>query len=327
MFCDAGDAGVIYGSEVTGNGVHYQWQSSPDNITYTDIIDPNNGPAIYPNYDPPPGTSTVYYRRSVTTSVCNTPSVTRALAIQVFKTPVVAISDSVTLCAGSTTTLTASGGANYKWSPAQGLSSANVASPVASPDATTTYQVAVSNGGCSVNASVKVIVIPKPVVDAGPDQKIFRGETAQLNGKVTGNNVQYSWSPATYLDDPTILNPKATPPASITYTLTAITNYGCNIITDDVHLEVYEKVTVPTAFTPNNDGKNDTWEIVGLSTYPRSVTTIFNRDGMQLFRSIGYSKPWDGTFNGKPMPFGTYYYVIDLKDGFKLLSGWVALVK
>jgi len=94
-----------------------------------------------------------------------------------------------------------------------------------------------------------------------------------------------------------------------------------------VHLDVYERVTVPTAFTPNNDGKNDTWEIVGLSTYPRSVITIFNREGTQLFRSVGYSKPWDGTFNGKPMPFGTYYYVIDLKDGFKLLSGWVALVK
>lgn len=326
IFCDNGDADTINGSEITGGGtVLYQWQSSTDGgNTYQDISQAN-----YSFYDPPASTSTIYYRRVVTTSVCSAPSVTEPVAIAVYKTPVVTTSaNELYLCVGDKVVLTASGGAHYKWTPSTGLSADDVAAPTASPKTTTTYSVDVSNGGsCSAPGSVKVIVIPKPVVSAGDDRRVFRGESVKLNGKVTGDGVHYSWSPITDLDDPNSLTPTATPSKTTTYTLTATTDHGCSITTDEVTLNVFEKVIIPNAFTPNGDGKNDLWEIVGLSTYPGNVLQVFNRHGMEVFRTVSAAKTWDGNYQGKSLPFGTYYYVIDLKDGSKPLSGWVSLIR
>jgi gliding motility-associated-like protein len=64
-----------------------------------------------------------------------------------------------------------------------------------------------------------------------------------------------------------------------------------------------------------------------MTAYTGSVVTVYNREGLPVFKSTGYTKAWDGTFKGKLLPFGTYYYVIDLKNGAKPLSGWVAIVK
>lgn len=323
-FCDQGDAGLIKGSLVTGGtGVRYQWQSSTNNATYADI----NG-ANYPDFDPPAGSTTVYYRRVVTTALCNVPSATKPVAIRVYHTPVPIVSDSVIVCIGDKTTLRASGGNSYRWSPADGLSATNVASPLASPTKTTVYTVEVSdNGHCAVNAMIKVIVLPKPTVDAGADVRIYKGDHVRLNGKVIGNNVQYSWSPAMGLDNPNSLTPIASPTETTTYILTAISSQGCLIVADAVTVSVFERVIVPNSFTPNGDGRNDTWEIAGLLSYPNGVLNVFNRYGARIFRSVGYPKPWDGFINGKSVPFGTYYYIIDLHDGTKPLSGWVALIK
>ncbi|GAA4097868.1 hypothetical protein GCM10022392_21850 [Mucilaginibacter panaciglaebae] len=325
VFCDIGKAEVIKGSEVSGNGVHYQWQSSTDSLTFSDITDQGN----YPDYAPLLQTSTVYYRRAVSTAVCNVPSVSKVVAIKIFQTPVVKLSaDSVYICLGDNVTLTASGGTQYKWSPSDGLSSTDHASLSASPKTTTTYIVTVSNeGSCSVTGLIKVIVVPRVIVNAGADKRIFRGESTRLEGKVTGADTHYSWSPTTYLDDPNSLAPLVTPPKTTTYTLTVTTDHGCSITTDEVKINVYERVIIPTGFTPNNDGKNDLWEIPSLATYPGSVLTVFGRSGVAVFRSVNYAKTWDGTNQGKPLPFGTYYYVIDLKDGTQPLSGWVSLIR
>ncbi|WP_121810880.1 gliding motility-associated C-terminal domain-containing protein [Mucilaginibacter kameinonensis] len=84
---------------------------------------------------------------------------------------------------------------------------------------------------------------------------------------------------------------------------------------------------IPNAFTPNGDGVNDTWRITGLAAYPNCTVNVFNRYGAGIFRSVGYSKDWNGSFNGYVLPSGTYYYVVDLKNGSKPLSGYVVLLK
>ena len=71
---------------------------------------------------------------------------------------------------------------------------------------------------------------------------------------------------------------------------------------------------VPNAFTPNGDGKNDEWVIDGINLFPNVVISVYNRWGEQLFYSKGNYTPWDGTYNGKPVPVGTYYYIINLND-------------
>jgi len=69
-----------------------------------------------------------------------------------------------------------------------------------------------------------------------------------------------------------------------------------------------------TAFSPNGDGVNDTWNIPNLNAYPDCEMKVFNSDGMELFYNKGYTRQWDGTHQGKEMPLGTYYYLVRLND-------------
>ncbi len=71
---------------------------------------------------------------------------------------------------------------------------------------------------------------------------------------------------------------------------------------------------IPTGFTPNGDGKNDAWVIDNMNLFPNVEIEVYNRWGEQLFYSKGNYIPWMGTYNGKPVPVGTYYYVIRLND-------------
>ncbi|HLO58223.1 MAG TPA: gliding motility-associated C-terminal domain-containing protein [Bacteroidales bacterium] len=81
------------------------------------------------------------------------------------------------------------------------------------------------------------------------------------------------------------------------------------------------------AFTPNDDGKNDVWDIENVASFPDIVVKIFNIWGKEVFNSKGYDTPWDGTYNGNDLPSGTYYYVIDPGDGSGILTGDVSIVK
>ena len=95
-----------------------------------------------------------------------------------------------------------------------------------------------------------------------------------------------------------------------------------------ITVRVLTDLVVPNAFTPNGDGINDTWNINTLSfQYPDCTVDVFNRYGQQLFHSEGYSKPWDGTYNKKPLPVGTYYYIINLKNGAQPLSGSLTILR
>jgi gliding motility-associated-like protein len=232
------------------------------------------------------------------------------------------------ICAGESAGLVASGGLYYKWVPATGLNNDTIPNPVATPLQTTTYTVDVSNGGCTDSSkSVTVTVNQNPVADAGSGIILYQGQSAKLNGSIKGGNItNYYWSPVTFLSDPTSLTPLTTPSSNITYTLTAV-SATCGTSTSTVFVRVYEKISIPNTFTPNNDGINDYWDIKNLDTYPQSSVLVFDRYGQQVYQSTGYAKPWDGTNNGKSLPAGTYYYIIDLKDEQPKIAGWVLIVK
>ncbi len=86
-------------------------------------------------------------------------------------------------------------------------------------------------------------------------------------------------------------------------------------------------IVIPNAFTPNGDGVNDIWDIQALQGYPQCTVNIFNRYGAMVYSSIGYPKAWDGTYGGSALPVGTYYYIIDLKNGRKKLAGPVTILR
>jgi gliding motility-associated-like protein len=100
-----------------------------------------------------------------------------------------------------------------------------------------------------------------------------------------------------------------------------------NTITISFLPEILCGVRPPNAFSPNNDGSNDTWIIPALLNYPDCTIQIFNRSGEPVFSANGYAKPWDGIYMGKPLPVGTYYYVIGLTPDFKKLSGAVTILR
>jgi gliding motility-associated-like protein len=241
--------------------------------------------------------------------------------------PANAGSDAV-ICESTSTTLQASGGTQYRWQPAIGLSDTTIANPVASPLITTTYTVAVSNQFlCLLRDTIVITVLKKPVSNAGPDKKINEGQSIVLNGVAGGDIASYFWTPAQFIDNSSILTPVVNPANDITYTLHVLSGNGCGTAIDDVFVRVFKKINIPNAFSPNGDGINDVWNIEALATYPESETNVFNRYGQLVFHSRGYSRSWDGRYNGRPLPVGTYYYTIDRKNSFPVMSGWIMIIR
>jgi gliding motility-associated-like protein len=163
----------------------------------------------------------------------------------------------------------------------------------------------------------------------GPDITIPAGVSTTLKVSVTGNIVSYLWKPSTGLSNATIEDPVASPFFTTVYTLDVIDDNTCKA-SDSIKITVsggITKILVPNVFSPNGDGINDTWIIANLSAYPGATVDVFNRYGQLVFHSGNSNKAWDGTFNGKPLPVGTYYYIIDLKNNEKKTAGSVTIFK
>lgn len=86
-------------------------------------------------------------------------------------------------------------------------------------------------------------------------------------------------------------------------------------------------VTVNTAFTPNDDGINDTWEINKIGQYNNCTVEVVNRYGEKVFYSIGYPIAWNGKRAGANLPVGTYYYIIKLTSDIKPLTGYLTIIR
>lgn len=86
-------------------------------------------------------------------------------------------------------------------------------------------------------------------------------------------------------------------------------------------------LNIANTFTPNGDGVNDLWQINGIANYPQSEVQVFTRWGQRVFDSKGYAVPFDGTFNGKNLPDGVYYYIINLNTNCSLLSGSLTIIR
>lgn len=185
------------------------------------------------------------------------------------------------------------------------------------------------NCDCSPNSSSNTITSSMYVsnLDAGEDQIIPLGSSTQLNA--TGG-YNYTWTPTSSLDDPTVSNPIATPNGVTAYVVSTTTPGGCSF-TDTVIVSIADPIEIPNTFTPNSDGVNDTWEILNVDNYPKIGITIYDRWGQEVYKTIGYprSKWWNGTRAGKQLPAATYYYVISLSvDAVEeqLITGSVTIV-
>ena len=89
---------------------------------------------------------------------------------------------------------------------------------------------------------------------------------------------------------------------------------GCIVSIGDILL-----LNVPNAITPNDDGINDKWTIPGIEKYPKSKITVLDRFGnVVLEKIVGNNFYWDGKFLLRPLPTGTYWYIIKLDNGTEI---------
>jgi len=166
------------------------------------------------------------------------------------------------------------------------------------------------NGPCeiSIDISGSGVEIIASVENLG----ISLGESTNLLVEGADNTSSINWSPPEFVDNPAIENPQATPEVTTVFQVSA--EVGPCKLTDFVSVKVGPPIDPFSAFSPNNDGVNETWKIKKIEVFPNCQVEVFDRWGQNVFKSIGYEKPWDGTNNGKPLPTGPYYYVIELNS-------------
>lgn len=215
---------------------------------------------------------------------------------------------------------------NVEWFELPGMNSVgNTDTVLITPNGTGTrcyvYQI---TGSCTSTDTVCITIDPNPNADAGPDVNIFEGTSTTLNASGGGT---YLWSPGNSLNDSTIANPIASPMVTTDYIVMVTSPSGC-ISYDTVTVTVLPKIEYPDGITPNGDGKNDLWIIDFIEEFPNNVVEIYNRWGELLFRAENYQQNWDGTYNGKELPIGTYYYIIDLNsDLTKPITGPITILR
>ena len=133
-----------------------------------------------------------------------------------------------------------------------------------------------------------------------------------IGGNPTSSDaLTYTWTPNMAISDPNVANPTTSASITTIYTITVSGQNGC-LNSDSVTVFVFPEIRIPNGFSPNGDGKNDVWEIDLIYQFPDCEVEVFNRWGERLFYSKGYAVPFNGQYQGKDLPVGTYYYVIKL---------------
>ncbi len=225
-------------------------------------------------------------------------------------------------------------GSSFTWSPAASLQNVNTLSPVATPRATTSYLLTVFDTlGCPKPTidTVVVKVTPQVKAFAGNDTIVVANQPLQLNA--TGGS-SYLWTPATGISDPNIPNPVVTLGSSvdsITYRVRVVAD-GC-FAEDDIKVRIFKTgpdILVPTAFSPNGDGKNDLLRPIPVGIKSMEYFRVYNRWGALVYSSSKLGEGWDGTIAGKQQATGTFVFMtsaIDYLGNTITKKGTVVLIR
>jgi gliding motility-associated-like protein len=230
--------------------------------------------------------------------------------------PVAVASNDTSICFGDSAPLRATGGNDYRWSPSTGLSSNNIANPTASPGVTTRYIVAVfDNKGCpkpGIDSVIVRVVAPIPAF-AGNDTAIVLGQPLQL---IATGGASYRWTPTAGLNNPNVSNPIASLSSDFSYVVRVSSPEGCFAL-DTVSVKVFNTnpdIFVPTAFTPNNDKKNDVLRPIPVGISKLDYFRIYNRYGELVFSTTEIGKGWDGRHKGNSPGTTTYAWYVQGTD-------------
>lgn len=174
---------------------------------------------------------------------------------------------------------------------------------------------AISVDGCQSPVADVPVTVTAVYARAGSDTIVANGQPLQLQSQWNAPRLQYTWSPATGLTNPSIPNPIAVLHKDQTYRLTLTSPEGCRD-EDFINVKVYEgpEFYVPNAFTPNNDGRNDIFHVIAAGVPKLDFFCIWNRWGQEVYRSADLPGGWDGTWQSQPAPAGTYVWMVQGVD-------------
>ncbi len=287
------------------DALSYIWTSSTG-VTVDDVKYPLVQPLVYTKYYVTANLGKCQDRDSV--------------AINPVPYPQVSGVNASPICFGAKVQLNANiVGSNFFWRPTNTLLNPTTLTPIAGPSKTTAYIItATDTVGCPkpVSDTIVVEVIPIVSVNAGRDTSIVRNQPLQLFANTNGvpANTNYLWTPNIGLSSDTIFNPIAIlniTADSIKYKVRVTRPEGC-FGEDEIVVRIFRTepdIFVPTAFTPNKDGKNDVLKPIAVGITQLNFFRIYNRWGQLIFETKELEKGWDGTINGVPQASGTFVFV------------------
>ncbi|MFO7370358.1 MAG: gliding motility-associated C-terminal domain-containing protein [Bacteroidales bacterium] len=231
----------------------------------------------------------------------------------------------VMICPGIEYQLNGSPGHSVLWTSNNYPTIDNIADPTIILQETTEFIYQVTDEfGCydQDTVNIYVYIVPEMLIydifnDEYADSVVYLEEGLPFAMGTSSGFFTYLWEPNIWITDNTLGEVIVTPLKDTVYTVTGTTLDGCPS-TDYIRIIIRKPITIYTGFSPNADGVNDTWEIKNAEGYGDLIRVrVYNRWGEPVFESKGYggSQKWDGTRNGRPMPVGSYYYIIDVKDG------------
>jgi gliding motility-associated-like protein len=186
----------------------------------------------------------------------------------------------------------------------------------------TVWVTATTESKCTSSDTAVVTVFPKPVLDLGPDTSICGVETLTLNAGY--GNVQ--WSNGIITPSFTLNVDSFNIGETRSFWVKVRNSAGCTSL-DTISVTRCNPLTfqIPVAFTPT--GSHPVWELKFLEFYPKATVEVFDRWGRLVYRSVGYSQPWNGKSNGQTLPTDSYLYIINLNDGSMPIYGTVTLLR
>lgn len=240
---------------------------------------------------------------------------------------------SATICKGDSVLLTASGGDLYGWVPNTNIVSATSAITKAFPSVATTYKVGITSSACkvtdtlssyiSLNGSLSTSVSSSNNIDCSHGQS-----TLQAIG-----GVNYTWDPAPGISNLNTPSPTVMPTQTTTYYVKVVDAKGCTGY-DSVKVYVdfatgMSQYLLPTAFTPDGNGKNDCFGLKYWGSVTQLDFNIYSRWGQLVFHTNNPNDCWDGKLNGQPQDSGTFVYQIKAKTacGEIYRKGTVVLIR
>ena len=252
--------------------------------------------------------------------------------------PRVKVGNDTIICFGNTALLNgrllyASGPVNFNWHPPNFVNNIYLPVTFANPATAGTHLYALmvqDNYGCNFFSAdtLLVTVLPRVPVFAGNDSIAVLGEAHQLLGS---GGLQYTWAPADVLNNAAAQNPIAVLYNDTRFTLRVMDIAGCTAM-DTVLIKVLKGPAyyVPTAFSPNADGRNDIFRPIPAGISSTKKFSIYNRYGTMVFETSQWLKGWDGRYKGQIQPPGAYIWFLNGMDkNGKIIQkkGTVILIK